>query len=373
MRIAICFAGLALLTPLAIREAVTGPVGQEHWRLSSEPKLEIGSRSGEVAYTWGSVVGVTRLVSGQIVVVDQVNRELSWYDSTGKHERTVGGQGEGPGEFLGTMPPLKCSADSVFIWDPGLGRITVFDSHGTYGRILRDSSLNREPTQTSGWRFDRIACNSGKVFAMTFASPNMGPLREGPTQVDVRLLVVREGEEGIVLGPFPGDDRYILRGNLFPQPLGKKTQIAIGSSRVFVGTAEAFQVRVFSLDGQEVGIIRDDVTPIAVTDDVIDAFLATYPEDRRAMWSSIQYPDYLPSYSSLLVDPDGCLWVEEYRLPGQNRSKWRVYDIDGNLESTLVLPQGFQLYEVGTDYALGVRKDELDVEYVQLYALERDP
>jgi len=34
-------------------------------------------------------------------------------------------------------------------------------------------------------------------------------------------------------------------------------------------------------------------------------------------------------------------------------------------------PEGFQVFEIGTDYVLGVATDELDVEHVRMYGLTR--
>lgn len=343
-----------------------------HWRLSEEPVLVLGSAFGAEEYQWGSVAGTTRLSSGHVVVVDVLNREISWYDQEGRHVVTSGREGQGPEEFVGMMAPMRCAADSTFVWDSGLGRVTVFGPQGSYARDFRQSRVRPADPERAGWPLDRMTCNPDGVFAATSQRMADFSRTEGPLGVRVRVEVAREGGGGRVIGSFRGDDRFVLQDQIFPQPLGRKTRVALGSDRLYVGTAETFEVRVFSLEGEPLGVVRDDVPPVPITDEVVEAFVARYPEDRRGFWAKLEYPDVLPAYSALLVDAGENLWIREHWRPGREGERWRVYDRDGALRAVVTLPPGFDLHEVGSDYVLGVTRDELDVQYVQLHTLLKD-
>jgi len=79
------------------------------------------------------------------------------------------------------------------------------------------------------------------------------------------------------------------------------------------------------------------------------------------------YPAYAPDVS---VDGDMNLWVRESTRWGDQRAFWSVFSSDGHLLGTLEMPQ-VKVLDIGSDYVLGLRRDELDVEYVQLFRLHR--
>jgi hypothetical protein len=72
-----------------------------------------------------------------------------------------------------------------------------------------------------------------------------------------------------------------------------------------------------------------------------------------------------------MADVEGCLWVEDFQRPGQENRSWTIYGSDGIRSGRIVLPERFNPAEIGEDYILGVGWDELRVEYVRMYTLER--
>ena len=78
-----------------------------------------------------------------------------------------------------------------------------------------------------------------------------------------------------------------------------------------------------------------------------------------------------------MLDPLGQyllnLWVIEYERPSESQQRrWTVFDAEGRWLTTLRLPDGFDLMDAGDDLVLGRVRDELDVEYVQLYELIKE-
>lgn len=51
--------------------------------------------------------------------------------------------------------------------------------------------------------------------------------------------------------------------------------------------------------------------------------------------------------------------------------RWTVFDSEGRQLGTLTLPARFRVTDVCADYVVGVGRDELDVEKVQLFRLDR--
>lgn len=109
----------------------------EGWRLSDEPVLEIGLLEGEPAYLFSQIIGPRRLSAGSLALIDVASRELRIFDADGRHVRSFGRGGEGPGEFQFPLGLLLAPGDSLLVWDAGLRRASIFSSAGELGRTFR--------------------------------------------------------------------------------------------------------------------------------------------------------------------------------------------------------------------------------------------
>jgi hypothetical protein len=78
-----------------------------------------------------------------------------------------------------------------------------------------------------------------------------------------------------------------------------------------------------------------------------------------------------PEFAALKLDDDGNLWVRRYGPPWDPSPDWDVHTADGAPLANVKLPQRFEPMHIGHDFTLGVRKDALDVEHVELYRLTR--
>ena len=58
-------------------------------------------------------------------------------------------------------------------------------------------------------------------------------------------------------------------------------------------------------------------------------------------------------------------------MPGRESRTWTLFDPEGVRAGRLTLPERFNPVEIGPDYILGVGWDEMNVEYVRMYGLER--
>ena len=56
---------------------------------------------------------------------------------------------------------------------------------------------------------------------------------------------------------------------------------------------------------------------------------------------------------------------------GENSWQWTVFDPEGRIQGLVETPPGLVIFEIGEDCVLGSAEDDLGVEYVQLWALDR--
>lgn len=98
------------------------------------------------------------------------------------------------------------------------------------------------------------------------------------------------------------------------------------------------------------------------------------PALRRAWETSLEdspHPDSLPAYRRIRVDRVGALWVQAYDMPGEQHVTWYVFDRAGRWLSSVIVPRAWQIQDIGKDYVLVLVTNEMDVEVVQMYGLNR--
>jgi len=95
-------------------------------------------------------------------------------------------------------------------------------------------------------------------------------------------------------------------------------------------------------------------------------------EQGRKLFGSTPLAAAFPAFSTILSDASGNLWVREYDFPREERPAplWTVFDAEGRVLGFIETPVGLRIGQIGEDYILGHYEDELEVEYVQVWALE---
>ena len=63
--------------------------------------------------------------------------------------------------------------------------------------------------------------------------------------------------------------------------------------------------------------------------------------------------------------------ASSFSVVEEGGARWRVLSPEGSVIGQVRTPPGVFLLEVGDDYVLGVSRDELDVETVSLYELDK--
>lgn len=342
------------------------------WRLSEAPLVSIGG-AGDGAEGFGRVVGAVRLSSGTIVVADGMSLELRFFSATGEPIATAGRRGSGPGEFR-TMRFRRCTGDSLVVYDGAQLRLSVFSPTGRFVRsfdVLRFSGREIAPYE--------FECNGRGAVAFLHRS-HAAPAVVGPRRPQVDITLHLPGLPAKTFGTFPASERYFLGGEEIPRPLGRITSVAVSPNAVYVGAGDEYEVVRFDLEGRRVGMIRRARRPVRVSQSHIDSFIEEQvgrgsrrltPQAMEAFYRGLEYPVTFPAYSRLLTDPLGNLWVEDYPIPGKGTPGWSVYSADGATLASLDLPSRLQITEIGSDYVVGIWRDELDLQYVRVYRLEK--
>jgi hypothetical protein len=189
------------------------------------------------------------------------------------------------------------------------------------------------------------------------------------------------------LGTFLGVERVVVpsgpggRLERRRRPFGRETVFAVAGDRFYEGDNESYELRAYSMAGQLLQIIRKHGAHRVVTasdvdaleDSILDGSSGADRQQRLVILDRLPpHPETYPAYAAeLYVDVDLNLWVRESAPPESDYSAWSVFSPEGRLIGTVDMPVRGRLLDVGADYLLLLRRDVLDVEYVELYRLRR--
>ncbi len=349
------------------------------WRIEPKASLDIGSADGGEPYLFNYVETALRLGDGTIVVANAGSGELRFFDSAGRHVRSVGRNGSGPGEF---------GQSSVHIWrapngdivadDAGNRRVNIFDSAQTFRATV---TLDLPPTGLRPSLQGVLADGSWLVQAWVEGARSAdGEWRRTSAyhrygSDGKHLATLAQAPEALLVGVSEGK-----MSTFISVPFAPSSFAAAQATTILLNDDGAPRLMQLAGDGAIRSIYRWQV-PRRKGADLIEAYrnaevarisdTAWKRRTRGFLSHSMPIPEFVPAYSRMIVDYAGNIWLQRYYLASEEE---RINDIlapDGRWLGTVTLPPGLWVLQVGPDFLLGWRRDESDVEHVVVHRLRK--
>lgn len=318
-------------------------------------------------------------------------------DSLGHAQWVTGRPGEGPGEFR-FISDLLNVGDKAFIWDAGLGRVSVFDESTFRGdtrfsvrggrRLLGmvDDTLLLATSTIVGARpgatrrYERWSLRSGEVDVVDGFVESQGNVASFPVTYD--------------------GGGHTVRTDLPPCIVG--TLDAVREGRVYVANVGGAAGRVYVLDPMTLRrrmLYRTDARPV-----VSESLLRDVEERFRRIEESVRAPSEGPggvmirrsnvrleedsvvairtrigspgtplgsTWMDMIVDESsGHLWLRRAVCEEDHEQEWEVIDTEGRLVARALLPDSMQVRDVKYPKILVTVLDSLDVEHLAIVSLE---
>lgn len=364
---------------IAVVDVRTGIApGGDAWRLAPEPSVAIGLGTEEPEYLFTWIVGALLLAPDTIAILDGGSRELRFFDGQGNHLVTTGGRGEGPGE-VELADELSRFAGGVQI--KGSEKRVRFSSSG---ELISDERFDWALPYGSGCDAtfnddDVFLCKS--VTELGLPPPGVIRTRE------YRMLRTRWQQARLdTIGVFTvGGDGYHrgsdgLYRHVF-DPFERDDRVAVGGSPPVVAALrhDRYELTFMTTAGDTLRIVRRHGGAMEPSGEVLAAFYQRMSDMLNNVTPAVveEYfpaPDSIPRGKSLLVDQSGNTWVGMWQL-GEAETGHDTYEVflaDGRLLGEVAVPAGSELMDIGEDYVLLARTDEMDVPFIELYGLLKD-
>ena len=401
---------LLLLLPLALLVACgdtgDGPATGAAGTLDG-PDVIVNAVTEEV-FTVGSVVGDTWDTFGTVSSVHfDAQANLHIYDSQADHIlvvgpdgsliRTVGGRGEGPGEFGNVTTAIVARDGSYTVM--GLRQIDLLEPDGEFVRRITMDPM------TTGMVMADMALPDGRLVAygiVRFGDDDEQPEGGGrpihifpldgsePELLYTAWELPEEDEDEISLSGSPSSSMTVhwSAGRAFEPRLDFDL---LTDGRLALIDSIGYRVKLIGLDGSVTGTIERPIAPLPVDDAIMEAERERYRESGTAARESatrtnlpiqielegvegLTFADQVPVLYGLKVDWEDRVWVERRGPTGDDDGPTDIVTPDGEYIGTLP-PDGLRTPDAFGPGGLMayIELDEMDVptvRVVRLVALE---
>lgn len=368
-------------TPVAAQEIVTLPAADRALSARTQPLFSVGRADGREWEVFGSIGAVAFDADENLYVLDRQNARISVFDSAGRHVRTFGRRGGGPGEFGRPLGMAVLPDGQVVVSDVTRSSFSIFGRDGSFrrsepfaqGSLVVGSQLAPHPL---GGVVSRAIGNPGSSDPAALGDETLLWHRLGAgsartvytisTRRDRAGSTSRRGAQRLVFSP--------------------GTQFALlGGGSVAIATEETYTIRIADTQGRVSRVLRRNIPPRRVTDRdrehererraaayarpgglvVVGAggeLPASLRAEMAAALQDVEFASVMPVISEVRTDAHGNLWVERSGASLDQAGPIDLISPDGRYVGTLTgvaLPQAFsrrgRIAQVRTN-ALGVEE-----------------
>lgn len=312
--------------------------------LELQEELTIGAAEGDDEYMFARLRWIAVDDQGEIFALDQRKRRVDVFSPAGRHVRSIGGPGQGPGEFQAPFFVALAPSGELLVGE--MGRFSFFESSGRFVRS-QDNTVRQ------------------LAFAKYLASGDVAATRMVMAEDDPRYEVV-------VCNP-EFEPKAILASSPMPDPSGKfalftsviRWDISRGGEIVCGSGQEGYRLSVFDAEGRLIRIIHREYDPIPVADRDIDRQMKQHGIQSR---DEIAAPRFLPPVSWVYADEDGRIFVSTWQRDSDSGiALFNIFDPEGRYLCDFFIPGEPLVFKDGKLYA--IVQDEEGFQYIKRYRM----
>lgn len=346
----------------------------EAWSL--ELDRTVGAREGEAAF--GRVSSVDLGGGGELYVLDRQSGKVTVWDSAGRTVRSLGGLGDGPGEFRTPTLVRALEGGGVAVGEAFPARLHRIDADGSFRESVRVRPGKGGPPILAVMADWRVARSGLARVRLSYMSPS----HEEGTPVLVGALAAGGSLADTLLNWTSATTPARL-----PTIFGAEWSWDLAEDGALVTSpGDRYELRSHHPEGGLRRLVRRRVEAIPTTEEMTDRAVERFFErfadtdvpaaTLASLRDRLEVAPTLPPVRGIHVaEPGGEVWVE---VPTPMRTgqveEAGAYDVfapSGRFLGRMEAPEGFRLEGVRGDRAYGVWRDELGVEHARVYRVVR--
>ncbi|WP_340105507.1 BF3164 family lipoprotein [Rhodohalobacter sp. 8-1] len=255
----------------------------------------------------GSMAGVAVTDDGTLFLADRTEAVIHIYSASGEYQSSIGGKGEGPGEFL-SISSVRLYNGKLFALDTQQQRVSVFDAAGQ--SYLRSHTLSGGTQDLSGFPVAAEPLSDGRFFVL------YNTMQREDEKFYRRYMPRIMDAEGNTLASefieFPRSEMLMLQSDnmirITSLPFLGESHIGFNQNKeVVTGFSDRLLLHVISLDGDTLRSIYHSNSPPLLNR--AEMLAKIEDETSRKEISAMDIPETRQAYETFYVDDENRIWV----------------------------------------------------------------
>jgi hypothetical protein len=250
-----------------------------------------------------------------IYALDWKANNIKVFDKNGKFVRTIGKQGQGPGEINFPSGLLITPENELLVEDAGNRRLAYFTLEGEF---LRNVSVADKTSLTN-----LVMDNNGNVLGRQFI------LDEGDMSFEIRKFD-KDLNNLFTIESIPFTFRDPQKDKMDPFDF---VQIYFFDSKgqIYYGNPKEYEIQIFSSEGKLKKKITKKYKSEKMTEEDKEKIIDRIPDMGFGVKNMMEFPKKFPAYEAYTLDEEGRLIVRSYnKAEGENNVYLDIFDADGN-------------------------------------------
>jgi len=306
-----------------------------------EEELSFGDDEEDEDYMFSEVSHITVDNDGRIYVLDRRESHVKLFDQEGKHVRTIGRKGQGPGELN----------NPIFVYFPRnellvtqRERLSFFSPEGEF---LRTVLMKKESPSRARCNSHEKIVGTATVFDLENPYTYFNVLKTYDSEIEPIKELAR-----IKIQRKPG----VLN------PISPNIYMTVDDEdNIIFGYSKDYELQIFNPEGDLIKKIMREYDPVEVTEEEKE-------EATQGISSQIkvEFPKYHPPFLRFVHDEKGRLYVQSYEKGDRYNVYYHdVFDRDGRYIAKVQLRQFPVIFRNGKLYSL--EEDEDGYQYIKRY------
>jgi hypothetical protein len=352
--------------------------GEHAWRIDTVPALVIQPAAASEQYP-ADPQTIFRNTAGEIVVTDGATAKLYVYGRNGAFLRTIAACSQSRVRFA---QPYRGDSIVVYGGDMSLSIIAPDGTCARDVRIARPAATDANLVGDTLWGGELVRVYPDGSFLASSYGTAAVPEKRGSTWYTVKLYrATPEGAIRDTLGEFPGGEIFWARKKARPLEFARRLHAATDGFDLVIGESSAFRFLRVDTTGAVKMVARRNHNQSTVTEEdrrTVALFGNPANPDTQKLLSARKWPNRKPAFSSLIVDPTGHTWFEEYRFGVEDQvpdnpptTFWSVFSREGVWLGNVEVPGRLLVRNIYNDMILGVWRNEDGVAGIRGYRLTK--
>jgi hypothetical protein len=312
--------------------------------------LCLGKEAKDENYMFSELRSVQVDNDGNIYVLDPKEKLIRVYDKNGKHLRTFGKKGQGPGEFQSINRMYMAEGEKLAFLDTGNKRFSYYSLNG---ECLKEIPCPK-------WTLTRAQPDSqGYIYGEKLSIDEKGA-KENLLKFDPQFNQISELAHLEVKMTMPSLNP--MPANLF--------FIVTKEDNVIWAVSSTYELNVVNSRGEKIKKIVKDYNSVKITDAEKEKIKARFG-DSLPIDIKLDWPENYPPIYYFVIDENGWIYVETYEKDKKGQIYFDVFDPEGRYVTRFSQPEGETIFVVKKNKAYFlILESEEGLPLVKRYSME---